>query len=80
MAQVRNFPEAEKNSFEQNQSASNNRPILSSSREKPGYYPLYSANVLFKLLKKYSPEDAKQRKARLVAEAKLRAESRPYYI
>jgi large subunit ribosomal protein L7Ae len=33
------------------------------------------ANVLFRLLKKYSPEDAKQRKARLVAEAKLKAES-----
>ena len=33
------------------------------------------ANVLFRLLKKYSPEDTKQRRARLVAEAKLRAES-----
>jgi large subunit ribosomal protein L7Ae len=33
------------------------------------------ANVLFRLLKKYSPEDTKQRHARLVAEAKLRAES-----
>jgi len=33
------------------------------------------ANVLFRLLKKYSPEDNKQRRARLVAEAKLRAES-----
>ena len=30
---------------------------------------------MFKLLKKYSPEDTKQRKARLVSEAKLRAES-----
>lgn len=36
------------------------------------------ANVLFRLLKKYSPEDTKQRKARLVAEAKLRAESNFY--
>jgi hypothetical protein len=39
-------------------------------------YPfINSANVLFKLLKKYSPEDDKQRRARLVSEAKLRAES-----
>ena len=35
----------------------------------------YIANVLFKLLKKYSPEDQKQKKARLVEEAKLKAES-----
>ena len=32
-------------------------------------------NVLFRLLKKYSPEDQKQRKARLVQEAKDKAES-----
>ena len=32
-------------------------------------------NVLFKLFKKYSPEDKKQRKERLVQEAKLKAES-----
>lgn len=40
----------------------------------------YSANVLFKLLKKYSPEDAKQRRARLTNEAKLRAESTFFVI
>jgi len=33
------------------------------------------ANVLLKLLRKYSPEDSKQKKARLVEEAKLKAES-----
>lgn len=33
------------------------------------------ANVLFRLLKKYSPEDRKQRKTRLTEEAKLKAES-----
>ena len=32
-------------------------------------------NVLFRLLKKYSPEDKKQRRARLVEEAKAKAES-----
>jgi large subunit ribosomal protein L7Ae len=32
-------------------------------------------NVLFRLLKKYSPEDTKQRKARLTQEAKDKAES-----
>lgn len=32
-------------------------------------------NVLFKLLKKYSPEDKKERRARLVEAAKLKAES-----
>ena len=31
------------------------------------------ANVLFKLLKKYSPEDSKQKSERLTNEAKLRA-------
>ena len=30
-----------------------------------------------KLLKKYSPEDSKQKRARLVEEAKLKAESNP---
>jgi hypothetical protein len=30
-----------------------------------------------KLLRKYSPEDVKQKKARLVEEAKLKAESNP---
>jgi len=50
-------------------------------------YPIInSANVLFKLLKKYSPEDTKQRRARLVSEAKLRAEKKevknpkPYHL
>lgn len=38
------------------------------------------ANVLFKLLKKYSPEDKKQRHTRLVEEAKLKAESNHYFI
>ena len=33
------------------------------------------ANVLFKLLKKYSPEDTKLRKSRLTEEAKHKAES-----
>ena len=33
------------------------------------------ANVMFKLLKKYSPEDSKQKRERLNSEAKLRAES-----
>lgn len=36
------------------------------------------SNVLFKLLKKYSPEDRKQRRTRLVEEAKLKAESNFY--
>jgi len=35
------------------------------------------ANVLFKLLRKYSPEDSKQKRTRLVEEAKLKAESNP---
>ena len=35
-------------------------------------------NVLFRLLKKYSPEDRKTRKERLVAEAKAKAESTIY--
>jgi len=39
------------------------------------YFFIDSANVLFKLLNKYSPEDTKQRRARLTTEAKLRAES-----
>jgi len=39
------------------------------------YLYTHSANVLFKLLKKYSPEDSKQKRARLVSEAKLKAES-----
>jgi len=33
------------------------------------------ASVLFKLLRKYTPEDSKQKKARLVEEAKVKAES-----
>ena len=32
-------------------------------------------NILFRLLKKYSPEDVKQRKTRLVQEAKDKADS-----
>jgi large subunit ribosomal protein L7Ae len=36
--------------------------------------------VLFKLLKKYSPEDKKQRRSRLVAEAKAKAESTSHVI
>ena len=59
MAQVRGIPEAEKNSVEQNKGASYNCSVLSNSREEPGYDPINSANILFKLLKKYSPEDAK---------------------
>lgn len=34
--------------------------------------------MLFSLLKKYSPEDEKQKKARLVIEAKARAEKKEY--
>ncbi len=37
-------------------------------------------NVLFRLLKKYSPEDTKQKKARLVQEAKDKAESKNIFI
>ena len=39
------------------------------------YYNSNSANVLFKLLRKYAPEDDKAKRARLVAEAKAKAES-----
>lgn len=36
-------------------------------------------NVLFRLLKKYTPEDTKQRKTRLTQEAKDKAESNDYF-
>lgn len=37
-------------------------------------------NVLFRLLKKYTPEDTKQRKTRLTQEAKDKAESKIFFI
>lgn len=37
-------------------------------------------NVLFRLLKKYTPEDTKQRKTRLTQEAKDKAESIIYFM
>ena len=37
------------------------------------------SKVLFKLLKKYRPEDKKQKNTRLVQEAKLKAESKLFF-